>query len=265
MIVAVDLNGQRVFLDPSDRSLGFGHLDPAIEGIPALLYDPKNAEAIQIPVSLAEQNGRVAKVDLELDAQGRMKGKGVLRLTGHHAWERIHWQPSPEKTTEAWKEWLGTAYPGYEITDLRAEEMVDEERVEVSWTMAAREEEVLGDEASLPPSRPLGPAHQPFAQPAAERRTAVLFDYADRDEVEMTLRWPAGWRPDTLPSDTLYKGAAGAAVTSLTLDEPGRSLTYRRRLDIAQRELSKASYPSIQALFGVIERHDAQAVTLVRQ
>jgi len=124
---------------------------------------------------------------------------------------------------------------------------------------------VLGDEASLPPSRPLGPVHQPFAQPAAERRTSVLFDYPDRDEVEMTLRWPAGWKPDTLPSDTLYKGAAGAAVTSITLDEPGRSLTYHRRFDIAQRELPKTSYSAVQALFGIIERHDAQAVILIRQ
>ena len=42
MLVAVDLEGKRIFLDPSDRSLAFGHLDPAVEGMPALLYDPKN-------------------------------------------------------------------------------------------------------------------------------------------------------------------------------------------------------------------------------
>jgi hypothetical protein len=152
---------------------------------------------------------------------------------------------------------------GYRISDVRVDENVDEERVEVSWAMAEREEEVLGDEASLSPSRPLGPIRQPFLQPAAERRTAVLFNYADRDEVEMTLRWPAGWKPDALPGDTLYKGAAGEVVTSLTLDEAGRSLVYRRRLDIARRELPKTAYPAAQALFAAMERHDAQVLTLV--
>jgi transglutaminase-like putative cysteine protease len=264
VIVAVDLDGQRVFLDPSDRSLGFGHLDPGIEGMPALLFDPKSPEIVQIPVSPAEQNGRLAKVDWQLDEHGRLSGRGSLRLTGHHAWERIHWKENAGQTAEAWKEWLGKAYPGYGISDVRVDEQVDDERVEVSWTMAEREEEVLGDEASLTPSRPLGPARQPFPQPAKERRTSILFDYAGRDEVEMTLRWPDGWKPDTLPGDTLYKGAAGEAVTSLTVDEAGRSLTYRRRLDVARRELPHAAYPAAQALFAAMERHDAQALTLVR-
>lgn len=79
----------------------------------------------------------------------------------------------------------------------------------------------------------------------------------------MTLRWPEGWKPETLPSDILYKGSAGEAVTSITTNEPGRSLTYHRRLDIVQRELPKSSYPAAQALFGVMERHDAQMLTLV--
>ena len=155
-----------------------------------------------LPLSPIDQNARRAKIDLELDAHGRTERKGTLRLTGHPAWEQIHWQQSAEKATQAWKEWLEEAYRGYTIADLRVDEQVDEERVEVSWTMTEREEEVLEDEASLPPSRPLGPVHQPFAQPAADRRTAVLFDDAHRDEVEMTLRWPEGWKPDTLPSDT---------------------------------------------------------------
>ena len=85
MIVAADLDGQQVFLDPSDRSLGFGHIDPGNEGMPALLYDPKNPKVVQIPASPAERSGRLAKVDWQLDEHGRLSGRGSLRLTGHHA------------------------------------------------------------------------------------------------------------------------------------------------------------------------------------
>lgn len=38
VLVMVELDGQRVFLDPTDRDLGFGRLAPGFEGMPALLY-----------------------------------------------------------------------------------------------------------------------------------------------------------------------------------------------------------------------------------
>ena len=264
VLVAVDLDGRRVFLDPADRSLGFGRLDPGVEGMPAVLYDPKNPEVIAIPLTPFEQNGRLAKLDLEVAADGRTSGKGTLRLTGHHAGERIRWQEDAEKAAKAWKEWLVKAFRGYEISAVHVDEQVEEERVDVSWAMAERAEEVLGDESSLAPSRPLGPVQQRFVQPAAERRAGVLFAYADRDEVELTLRWPAGWTVEP-PAETRYQNAAGALLTEVRVDAAGRSLTYHRRFDLVQRELPKAAYPAAQALYAVVERNDAKKLSLVRK
>lgn len=265
VLVAVDLDGRRVFLDPSDRSLAFGSLPPAVEGMPALLYDRTAPKIVKLPQTPYTENGRLAKVDLEIDGEGRVTGKGSLTLTGHHAWAKLHWEPSAEETVEAWKKWLEESYREHTVSDVRVRESVEERRVEVTWSLAQREEEVLGDEATLSPSLPLGPVKQHFHADPASRFSPVLFTFADRDEVELTVRWPEGWQPDKLPKEMRHDTAAGAMITTVEWADGARTLTYRRRFDIKHRELGKPQYPMIQALYTRVEKSDAEALVLLRK
>ena len=264
VIFAADVDGQRLFLDPSDRSLGFGRLAPGLEGMPALLFSA-TPETITLPVTPFEESLRRAKVELDLDDQGRLAGRGSLALGGHHAWTRTYWHGDAEATAKAWKEWLAEAFQGFEVSGVKVVEAVEEQKVSVTWAMAQREEEVLGDEVTLLPSRPLGPKTQPFQLPPAQRLSPVLFDFGDRNEVELTLRWPEGWKLEALPPDTQSPGPAGSLTASFELDEPGRRLTYRRRFDIKDREYGKDLYGAVKALFSQTEKHDAQPVVLVRR
>jgi transglutaminase-like putative cysteine protease len=265
VLVAADLEGQRVFLDPSDRSLAFGRLAPSLEGMPALLYDRANPEIVKLPETPYTDSRRLAKVDLELDGEGRVTGKGSLTLTGHRAWDRLLWKPSAAETAEAWKKWLEESYGEYTVSDVRVQESVDEQKVEVAWSLAQREEEVLGDEAALSPSLPLGPVKQPFHAEAASRLSPILFAYADRDEVELTVRWPEGWDVDKLPKQVRHDTAAGAVLTTVEWADGARSLTYRRQFDLKQRELGKQHYPMVQALFARAEKSDAETLVLLRK
>jgi hypothetical protein len=70
VLVMADLDGQKVFLDPTDRSLGFGFLKPGYEGTPALLHDAKKPEGVVLPETPSDQNVRRAEIDLALDASG---------------------------------------------------------------------------------------------------------------------------------------------------------------------------------------------------
>ncbi len=76
--------------------------------------------------------------------------------------------------------------------------------------MAQREEEVLGDEASLVPSAPLGPETQPLLQPSSSRRTMVMLDFAHQDEVELRLRWPGGVENRIAPRAGRIRDGGGA-------------------------------------------------------
>ncbi|HVR94975.1 MAG TPA: DUF3857 domain-containing protein [Thermoanaerobaculia bacterium] len=264
-IIMAEVDGTRVFLDPSDRTLGFGRLAPGLEGTAALVYDSKKPEVITLPETTFDQHTRTAKVQLDLDAEGRLQGKGTLLLTGHPAWESLGWQDDAEKTNKAWKDWLAEEYPDYDITDLKVVEAVDDQKVEVTWAMAQREEEVLGDEATLTPSRPLGPVRQRFQMPAAKRVSPVLFDYPDRDEVQLSVHWPEGWKPEALPKAIAHASPVGAVSATVELDAAARILTYRRRFDLTTRVVPlPGSYQKLQTLYNEVEKHDAQALVLVR-
>jgi transglutaminase-like putative cysteine protease len=266
VLVAVDLDGQRVYLDPSDKALAFGRLQYGYEGTPALIHDAKKPEGIVLPEPPHDQNARRATVDLDLDAEGRLSGKGEVTFTGHHAWEKIDWKDDDAATLEAWKKWLGEEYPGFQIDGVRFEEKPDEQTARVFWTMKQREEDVLGDETSLVPSRPLGPSRQPFVQDASKRRSPVLFLFPDRDEVELRLRWPEGWKLESQPKLASTKNRAGALTVGLDLNDAERSLVYRRQLDVTQRQLpSMQLYEEARALFGAAEKSDAQALVLARR
>lgn len=265
VLVAVDLDGQRVYLDPTDRALAFGRLQYGYEGTPALIHDARKPEGIVLPEPPHDQNARRAVLDLDLDAEGRLSGKGEVTFTGHHAWQKIDWKEDDGATLEAWKKWLGEEYPGFQIDGVRFEEKPDEQTAKVFWTMKQREEDVLGDETTLAPSRPLGPTRQPFVQDASKRRSPVLFLFPEREEVELRLRWPDGWTLESQPKLASTRNRVGALTVGLDLNEGERSLVYRRQLDVTQRQLpSMQLYEEARALFGAAEKSDAQALVLAR-
>lgn len=266
VLVMVELDGQRFFLDPNDSSLGFGQLRPGYEGTTALIYDKKKPEQITLPEAPFDQNVRRAEVDLALDEKGRLTGTGTLRLTGHHAWEKTDWQEDEAKTLQAWKDWLAERYRDFQISDVKVTESPDEHKVLLTWSLAQREEEVLGDEATVVPSAPLGPVSQPFVQPASSRRSGVLLDYTDRDEVELRLRWPEGWKVESLPKPAAVQGPVGALDAGVEVKEAERSLVYHRRMDCTKRTISTTKdYEAIRSLYGEAEKSDAQALVLVHR
>ncbi|HEX3525628.1 MAG TPA: DUF3857 domain-containing protein [Thermoanaerobaculia bacterium] len=266
VLVAVDLAGERIFLDPADRNLGFGALSPWYEGTPAVLADPpKTPGVITLPASTAADNGRQVALDLSLDGGGRLAGTGTLTLTGQHAWREIHPAGSAAETADSWKEWLAGRFKDFRIADVKVEESVDERRVRLTWSLAERDEAVLGDESTLAASRPLGPVSQPFVQPAAARQSPVVLSFAGTDEVELRLHWPEGWRIDAKPEPVRIENPVGALTVSLDAEAAGRTLTYHRRLEIRRKELGTVpEIEAVRSLFAAAEKSDAQALSLVR-
>lgn len=265
VIVRAEVDGEHAYLDPYDRGLGFGRLSPYYENTEALLFDKKDPEVVTLPGQPFDRNVRRAVLDLTLDDEGRLTGTGTLRLAGHSARPRLRWKDDAEATAEAWKEWLEENLSRFEIGDVAVEESIDEEELRVAWSLAQRQEDVLGDETSLRPSRPLGPVSQPFTLPAESRYTPVWFAYGDRDEVEVTVAWPEGWELDVVPSASRFDHEVGAFVAAAEVDEAGRRLTFRRRFDVHHSVFGHDRYAALRQLFGEAEKSDAQELVWVRR
>jgi hypothetical protein len=264
VLVAADVDGRRVFLDPCDRALAFGHLDPGYEGTSAVLYDHDKPENIVLPESPFSDNLRQAKLDLKVDAGGRASGRGTLTLLGHPAFRRTRWQGDAASTTEAWSKWLRERFPGFDVADVTASESLDPPRVEVAWSLSQHPEEALGDQATIVASRPLGPVRQRFPQ-GLKRRTPVALDFPEREEMELTLHWAAGWQPEVVPRAVSYQIAAGAVVAKVEVDAAKGTLVYRRRFDLMHRQATTPEqFAQMQALFEEAQKSDAQALVLAR-
>ncbi len=269
VLVAAELgpkDGGRVYLDPTDRRLGFGRLDADYEGTAALLPDPKKPEGVVLAQSPAEQNLQRATVALQVGEGGRLSGTGTLQLSGLSATNKLRWRETPEKTTEAWNDWLAENFDGFTFTDLVAKESIEERTVEVTWTMTQKEEEALGDEVTFAASRPLGPRTQPFSASAAQRRSPILFGFPFVEEVDFEMTWPEGWHVESAPRTAKSESAAGAFSLAIQLDDPARKATLRRSFAVRQKQLSTREECELgRDLFAAAAQSDAQALVLVRR
>ena len=264
VLVATRVGRERLWLDATDRRLAAGRLAPLQEGTGAVLIDPPRAEAVVLPTTPPEGSARRADVHLALDEAGALGGTGTLELTGHHAWFYLLRRETPEAVAAGWVTWLEDRFEGFAVTVERVVEDVDGARIEVVFGLRQRPSDVLGDEASLLPSLPLGPLSQRYPQTPAERRTAARASFADHDAVTLELTWPDGWEIDLEPPALQVVGASGEAEATVSLDPAARRLTYRRTVTIRNTVFFPgAAYAALHELYQAVERHDAQPVVLV--
>ncbi|HEX4953609.1 MAG TPA: DUF3857 domain-containing protein [Thermoanaerobaculia bacterium] len=267
ILMRVNLPEGALFLDPSEKGLGFGQLLAEHEGTKALVYDRKKPEVIDLPTSTSADNTKVVKLALTLDEAGRLTGRGTLTSSGQDATRDFDWARSHEKgAAQAWTEWLEGRLPGFGVRDVQLEEKVDSRTVAVSFTLEQREEEVLGDEQTLALSRPFGPLVQPLPQRPEERRTPVWLDYAYRTQLVVELAWPAGWQVEARPEDRTVANEAGSYSATLSSDPTARTLRFERQLEVkAAQFLSREGYVALRGLYDAGAKSDAQALVLVRR
>ncbi len=266
VLVRVDLDDGPVFLDPSSPSLAFNRLRPVNEGQPAVVADRKKPETVNLPKTPFSDHQRMASLDLTVDEEGRVTGSGQVTFAGHHAHRALAPGLGADEVKDLWTKWLEESYVGYDVSDVEVTQTVASQTVEVRFQVAQREDEVLGDEASVFPSRPLGPLNSPFELPPERRKTPVQLSFGDRDQSTTTLTWPEGWDVEDLPAAFEQENLAGAAVYEVATDEEARKMTVTRRLDV-RKELfvDSKEYGALQTLWNLMETQDARPVVLVRR
>ena len=262
MILRAELGGETVYMDPSSTTLGMGMLPSKYEDTILIKLDRKKPEPEISPATPASWNRRSASLELAIDEEGKMAGSATLLLTGHQARFYFDWKDTDEETVEAWQETLEEDFPGWQLSDLAVDESIDERRLTVSWKMEQRPEDVLGDEVSLIPSRPLA-LDQPFTLPANKRLTPVQMAFNKLDDVELKVTWPEGWQVDAMPEPLGYESPAGRFTVQLTTDEESRSLTYARVFERGQTEFAGDDYALVKDLYERASKSDGQELVWI--
>jgi Domain of Unknown Function with PDB structure (DUF3857) len=258
--------GTGLLLDPVDASLAAGRLSPGYEGSVAVVHDPKAPETITLPLTSFVTHKRQASLQLAIDAEGRASGKGEMVLRGHHAWKESFPKRDAKETQDEWQKWADASLPGFKITGLKVEDKPDDGSLKVEWEMAATEESVLGDEVTLNPSRPIGPAKQPFLVNETQRRSPVIMDHGGIEEVELKLSWPPGWALAASPPPVFKEAGIASYRVEAKADPAANSLVFKRRMEIRKREpVDRAEFAALRNLFTEAEKLDAQGLVLARR
>ena len=263
VLVRIELDGETLYLDPGDRSVAFGRLAPGYEGSEAVVVQRRDPPIITLPRSSYEDHLQRSQVKLTVDEEGRVSGHGTLELGGHIAW-KVLGSTDQEAMVEAWTESLAKDYEGYDVSGVELEEDLAEQRVRLSWDLVQREEEVLGDEVTLEPTRPVGPTTQPFTLPPQQRRTPVLMNYGRRAETVLTVSFPETWEIDVLPEDASFSNGAGSLEWRVSADEAQNTVEIRTRFDRSEYQfLGGEAYLAVRDLYQQAAKADAQSLVLL--
>lgn len=260
-LVRVVVDGEPIFLDPADRSAGFGYLAARYEGMPAVVFDKTKPEVIELPRAPHGDNHRIATVGLEVDDEGRLKGQGTLELGGHEAWQFFDLRDTREETEEMWREWLENRYPGFDISAVELEEDRREMGLRLGWDLGQRDEDVLGDEASIKAAGALA-VSQIFSLPPDVRRTPVLLNNGRLDESHVTVRWGEGWEIDAPLDDVTVETASGRFERRIEGGD-GELVIHRRFERPGHEYTGSDSYGALRDLYEEASKADAQSLVLI--
>lgn len=260
VILRAHFDGRSVYLDPNDHGNAVGTLMPHLEGTIAVNCQNKKEPASNLPGRPAESNQRTARLKFTVDGDGALHGEGAMLLEGHAAWRRLGVYENDDAARDGWEERLGEQFPGFIVDDLTVEESVEQQQVTLRFKLTQREEDVLGDELSLRPSRPLGQT-QPFALPIDKRRTPVLMPFGYSDQSVVELAWPEGWDLERLPQNAQHDGPAGRFTSQFTVNETARTLRYERSFSLNNHQfIGDEAYGALRELFDAASTSDVQEV-----
>ena len=259
MILRAEIDGETVYMDPSRKTLAFGALPSPYEESVMLRLDKKDPQPELSPVSVSTANRRTATLDLAIGEDGVTAGRGKVELTGHQARLYLDWKSTDEETVTAWTELLADDFPGWDISDVEVDEQIDARRMEVRWQQRQRDEDVLGDEVSLVPARPLE-LDQPFTLPAERRASPVQMAFNKLDEVHLTVTWPEGWTVESIPESLAYQNdEVGRLAVEVDADLASRKLTYHKVFERTKTEfIGDEAYRLIRGFYDKAAKSDAQ-------
>jgi len=262
MITVARIDGEAVYLDPSNRRNAFGVLPATLEGVPCLLIDSNPPSWSKTPETSAGVSRQDAHVELEIGPTGVINGRGQLILTGHQAWFRLNPGREPERQRAVWSRWLERRMPGTRVTGIAVTEEVEAQRLEILWSSVSREETVLGDEAFVAVSQPLTLDRNPLTLQSSERRTSVSRGFAESQESVIIVTWPEAWMVDFIPDLPTIENRVGRTSYAIAVDAGARGMTIRRSVVINQRDFDLQVYDDLRNLFRVMAIADAEDVIL---
>ena len=265
--IAVELDGQWRFYDPSSLYATGGMLTWPEEGTYALVVDPKQTSFVTTPLAPPEKSGIHRQADLRLTEDGTIEGTVRVEYTGHpgssrkRRYDGMTEAEREEAIIEAVEGRLSTA----ELSDIQFHNVNDPDKP-------------FGYEYSIRvPGYAQVTGKRVFVQPAyfqmgtaatfvtSERKHDIYFDYPWSEQDTLTIELPGGFEGDNVEAPSSFSlGGVGEYRAKLGFSEAGK-LVYERTFDFGREGkimFPKVAYPQLKTIFDRIHSEDNRLVTL---
>jgi hypothetical protein len=266
--VVVKAGDNWILCDPtSDVPLGFGMKPWTVEGQPSLMAMPRQQAFLNIPPLAADNSRTETAMELDLDAEGNLRGQCLRTFTGHAAHEV---RERLRKTGQ--EKWWDLARPLLELDNSSSEvrllkvEGLDspEEPVRLSatvhWPSYAP---MLGDRMMFMLS-----VWQEGRSPLlneSKRTTPVFFQYPDIEKEIITVRLPPGYRPGALPKPIASNSGDFSYTLAVTHDAEQGVLKVERSATNRAIDIPVEKYAQARDWFRRVSVADQIGIVLSRQ
>lgn len=267
--VAVRVDAEWRFYDPTAPYLPSGMLLWPEEGVQALVPDPDKPEFVRTPLSGSDKTVIRRKGAFRLDAERTLEGTVRVEMTGHAASQRKSTGDgeTPEECQERIRQQIQERLALAAISEIRTEHGNDLDKPYIhSYRIRVPEYAArTGKRLFLRPSFFHAGREAMFTR--SERVHDIYFPYAWSEQDEVVIELPEGYELENADAPhSVNIGNTGFYGTSLS-SIAGRRLVYRRSFRIGDGGnllFPVRIYPEVKRTFDFVHRQDNHTLTLRR-
>ncbi|MFD2919956.1 transglutaminase domain-containing protein [Terrimonas rubra] len=241
MISAWFKNGKPVFLDATEKYIGFGEVAERIQGRQTLIEDGSQYILERVSVATYTQNTAIESRKLTIDGNN-------LKGTVSHTWigENKVWllnqlnSIKQEKKEDAIKNFLADNKKGYEISNMQVHNLNDYNApLKITYDLVWKNViSNFGKEAYLEVDNRR--TYEGFTIDENKRKQPVILPFKNHTIFETEIMLPDNFSAEKLPAVLDIKNQAYRF--SITYKKEGRKLLYRREIAIDRTELKPETF-----------------------
>jgi hypothetical protein len=264
--IAVKVDGQWKFFDPSSRYVPAGMLSWKQEGIKGLLTDSKEPAFLDMPLSPSAKSRQKSTAKLRLGEDGTVEGDVRIEFTGHlavQAKENADEESQAERE-ESLKKMVTRTMGAAEFADIRIEPNLDDAAKPFVYAFKVR---VPGYAQRTGKRLFLQPAFFQYGDAAlftaGERKHAVYFSFPWTEEDDVEIELPAGYVLDHADSPQPFNASDIVKYdVKIGVTKDARTLVFNRKFTFDGMFFRAEVYPNLKKVFDLLHQQDAHTITL---
>lgn len=256
VILAIDLPGETIYADPTERTVPFGQLPPRDQDSTVLHIATAQAQPGKSPVSSAKDNTTDLQLVANVQPDGNAVGTFTLRLTGANASSlKYDLLRGDEKPTESLRDWLRVT--GLKVTTvdtIDAAPFGEVTTVKGSFSYRSLVAVVPGGTTMLRLADFM-PSAVP-TMPDEPRRTPLIRRWLHEAVLTITVNLPGQATVSRLPGET--KLDTPQALYGLSWSSPNKgAFTIKRQWATRQRITPTAEVAEVKKFFDQVHLAEA--------